>query len=230
MPPPNAFFAVYGGHGGSSAAQHLKSRLHLLLAADMRLWRESPRDALLNAFALSESELRQMYDHQPEDTSGSCACVGLLRGRRLLVASVGDCRLLLLRAEGSSESYVQLTTDHRATESSEQKRILRAGGQITDGRVWGALMPSRTLGDFPYKDKGPGLSAEPEIFEYEVTPEDKCASPATPPGLAMRYRLQPLTPRSAPVSSVSRRAQVPCDGFGWSLRRALEQGYRACGM
>ena len=57
----------------------------------------------------------------------------------------------------------------------EQKRIKQAGGQISDGRVWGALMPSRTLGDFPWKDKGPGLSAEPEIVEYEVTPDDKCA-------------------------------------------------------
>lgn len=61
----------------------------------------------------------------------------------------------------------------RATEPSEQSRILKAGGSISDGRVWGALIPSRTLGDFPWKDKGPGLSAEPDIFEMEITAEDK---------------------------------------------------------
>ena len=87
-PPPHAFFGVYDGHGGSSAAQHLASRLHLLLAADLALWRESPREAMLNAFALAESELRQVYETNPEDKSGSCACVGMLRGRRLVVASV----------------------------------------------------------------------------------------------------------------------------------------------
>ena len=43
------------------------------------------------------------------------------------------------------------------------------GGQITDGRVWGGLIPSRTLGDFPWKDKGPGLIATPEEVELEVT-------------------------------------------------------------
>ena len=41
------------------------------------------------------------------------------------------------------------------------------GGRV-DGRVWGALIPSRTLGDFPWKDKGPGLIATPEEVELEV--------------------------------------------------------------
>ena len=175
VPPPNAFFGVYDGHGGSAAAQHLASRLHLLLASDPELWRLSPREAMLHAFVLAESELRHSYEQNPEDKSGACACVGLLRGRRLFVASVGDCRMVLLRSEGAPEPCVQMTHDHRATDSREQKRILKAGGQITDGRVWGALMPSRTLGDFPWKDKGPGLSAEPEISEYEITPDDKYA-------------------------------------------------------
>ena len=172
-PPSHCFFGVYDGHGGSSAAQHLASRLHLLLAADPALWRESPRQAMINAFALAESELRQTYERDREDHSGSCACVGLLRGRRLTVAHTGDCRMVLLRGETCHEPVVQMTRDHRATEPSEQKRILRSGGKISDGRVWGALMPSRTLGDFPWKDKGPGLSAEPEICEYEITPDDK---------------------------------------------------------
>ena len=66
-----------------------------------------------------------------------------------------------------------MTHDHRATDPDEQKRVLKAGGQISDGRVWGALMPSRTLGDFPWKDKGPGLTADPEVFEYEVMPDDR---------------------------------------------------------
>ena len=172
-PPPNVFFGVYDGHGGSSTAQHLANRLHVLLAADSSVWRDAPREALINAFALCEGELRRNYEAHPDDKSGSCACVGLLRGRRLLIASAGDCRALLVRAEGTPTPLVQMTRDHRATEPREQKRILKEGGQIKDGRVWGALMPSRTLGDFPWKDKGPGLSPEPEIFECEVGPDDR---------------------------------------------------------
>jgi serine/threonine protein phosphatase PrpC len=74
-----------------------------------------------------------------------------VRGHRLIVGWTGDCRALLLRPEGHAKECVQLTTDHRATESKENSRILKAGGEIKDGRVWGALMPSRTLGDFPWK-------------------------------------------------------------------------------
>ena len=173
IPPANAFFAVYDGHGGSTAAQHLASRLHLLLAADVPTWRDSPRQALVNAFALAEAELRQLHENNPEDKSGACATVGLLRGHRLLIASLGDCRALLIRREGHAEECVQMTHDHRATDSRERQRILRAGGQISDGRVWGALMPSRTFGDFPWKDRGPGLSAEPEVMEYEIGAADK---------------------------------------------------------
>ena len=45
--------------------------------------------------------------------------------------------------------------------------------QVSDGRVWGALIPSRTIGDFPWKDKGPGLSAEPEVVVRELTAADR---------------------------------------------------------
>ena len=39
--------------------------------------------------------------------------------------------------------------------------------------MWGALIPSRTLGDFPWKEKGPGLVATPEAREFEVTADVK---------------------------------------------------------
>ena len=80
---------------------------------------------------------------------------------------------MLLRSESHAQPHVQLTTDHRAMESKERSRILKAGGQIKDERVWGALTPSRTLGDFPWKDMGPGLTAEPELIEREIGPDDK---------------------------------------------------------
>ena len=80
--------------------------------------------------------------------------------------------MLLLRGENHHEMCRQMTKDHRATDAEERHRILKEGGQITDGRVWGALIPSRTLGDFPWKVK-PGLSAMPEMIEYEVTEADK---------------------------------------------------------
>jgi len=174
--PPNAFFGVYDGHGGSDSASYAAANLHLLVGADEQRWRLDPADAVLHGYALVEQELRQLYESQ-QDRSGSCALTVLLRGHRLIVAGLGDCRAVMVRGEPHKEPYAQLSTDQRATESSEQKRILRCGGQISDGRLWGALIPSRTLGDFPWKDKGPkdtpALSSVPQIIEYEITPDDK---------------------------------------------------------
>jgi len=168
---------VYDGHGGAGASTHAANRLHLHLNADADSWRLSPQDALLRAFTLTEAELRHTYDAVGEgkgrDKSGTCALVALLRGSRLFVGGLGDCRALLVRGDGHAQPFVQLTTDQRATESGEQARILKAGGQITDGRVWGALIPSRTLGDFPWKDRGPGLSATPDISAHEISADDK---------------------------------------------------------
>ena len=65
-------------------------------------------------------------------------------------------------------------------------RVVKAGGEISDGRVWGSLMPSRTLGDFPWKTK-PGLIAEPEITEIELGPDDKCAHARNAPERDDRY-------------------------------------------
>ena len=50
------------------------------------------------------------------------------------------------------------------------------GGQITDGRVWGGLIPSRTLGDFWDKSaerKGSGLYAEDKAPKPAVATLEK---------------------------------------------------------
>ncbi|KAL3906317.1 MAG: hypothetical protein SGPRY_010597 [Prymnesium sp.] len=176
-PPSNSFFAVYDGHGGVGCCTYASSKLHLHLNADAELWRTHPSKALLAAFSKAESELRHSYDSTPDskaaDKSGTCALVALLRGSRLYIAGLGDCRALLVRSESHPHPFQQLTVDQRATESGEQARILKAGGQISNGRVWGALIPSRTLGDFPWKDRGPGLSSIPEISTFEISAEDK---------------------------------------------------------
>ena len=140
---------------------------------DEEVWRTTPSEALAAAFAQTELELRGSYECGDLDKSGTCGLTVLTRGHRLFIGCLGDCRALLVRGDDNPRPWVQLTTDQRATESFEHKRIKEAGGTVTDGRISGALIPSRTLGDFPWKDRGPGLSCEPEITEYEVTADDK---------------------------------------------------------
>ena len=103
---------------------------------------------------------------------------------------MGDCRALLIRSSTHPTPYVQLTVDQRATEPSERSRVIKAGGQIEDGRVWGALMPSRTLGDFPWKDRGPGVEQSP-IPSLSPTSVESPALPIPPSFHTARIRLAP---------------------------------------
>ncbi|KAF4728515.1 hypothetical protein FOZ63_011024 [Perkinsus olseni] len=57
--------------------------------------------------------------------------------------------------------------DMKATASYERRRISKAGGNVTDGRVAGVLEPSRTIGDFDVKMRIP-----PDVIT--VTPEVRC--------------------------------------------------------
>ena len=174
-PPSHGFYAVYDGHGGSECASYASSNLHLHLDDEEERWREEPAAALRAAFVRSELELRAEFERSGSNKSGTCALAALMRGHRLIVANLGDCRALLLRSQAHPQSMVQLTTDQRATEPAEHKRITSAGGHVVDGRVLGVLIPSRTLGDFPWKDRegGGAISSEPEVIEYAVQPEDK---------------------------------------------------------
>lgn len=45
-----------------------------------------------------------------------------------------------------------MSVDHKPDEESEKKRIIKAGGTVSDGRINNNLNLSRSLGDFSYKN------------------------------------------------------------------------------
>lgn len=87
--------------------------------------------------------------------SGSTATVALVKRNRLIVANVGDSRLVICR-NGRS---LDITTEHRlygrgATVQSEIQRVESVGGWVEDGRVCGLLAVSRAFGDWELKEEG----------------------------------------------------------------------------
>ena len=69
---------------------------------------------------------------------------------QLVGAAVGDSRAVLSR-DGVAEP---LTQDHRLEVNREEReRVLKAGGEIKNGRMWGDLQTSRSIGDLPYKKR-----------------------------------------------------------------------------
>ena len=91
--------------------------------------------------------------------AGSTASTAVLVGDRLLVANVGDSRVVACRAG----SAIPLSTDHKPDRSDERQRIEEAGGFVIWAGTWrvgGVLAVSRVFGDKLLKAY---VVADPEI-------------------------------------------------------------------
>ncbi|KAF5743372.1 Phosphatase 2C family protein isoform 1 [Tripterygium wilfordii] len=80
-------------------------------------------------------------------TSGSTACVAIIRNNQLVVANAGDSRCVISR---KGQAY-NLSRDHKPDLEAEKERILKAGGFIHAGRVNGSLNLARAIGDMEFK-------------------------------------------------------------------------------
>ena len=125
-----------------------------------------------------------------KDPSGSCGIIALIQQNKLIIANVGDSRLVLFKKSALFFS----TEDHKPGSPSEKSRIEKAGGTIyqtpslfplhqngkeieTPWRVLpGRLSVSRTFGDVEAKDSKfggiPGVVLTlPDITEIELDDE-----------------------------------------------------------
>ncbi|KAJ7515595.1 hypothetical protein O6H91_22G019600 [Diphasiastrum complanatum] len=156
------YAAVFDGHAGFSSVKFLRNELYKECMAALQggLLLESNdvgviKDALSAAFLQTDRRLLSWLDELREDNeSGSTATVMFLRADRLIVAHVGDSRLVLSCA-GKAE---ELSADHRPfgnskTSLAEIKRVKDAGGWVRDGRVCGSLSVSRAFGDILLKTR-----------------------------------------------------------------------------
>ncbi|KAF8400506.1 hypothetical protein HHK36_013804 [Tetracentron sinense] len=92
-------------------------------------------------------------------TSGSTACVAIIRNKQLVVANAGDSRCVISR---KGQAY-NLSRDHKPELEVEKDRILKAGGFIHAGRVNGSLNLARAIGDMEFK-QNKFLPAEKQII------------------------------------------------------------------
>lgn len=97
--------------------------------------------------------LREMIDpkEQPDAKismfTGCTANVLAIKDKKLYFANAGDSRSVLCK---KGTAY-PMSSDHKPSIPLELKRIERAGGWVSDGRVLGNLNLSRGLGDSEYK-------------------------------------------------------------------------------
>lgn len=167
-----SFVSVFDGHGGSKCSQYLTENMHLRLMGHSNF--ESFLNAqtiLLDTFKACEDEWNQFADPINE-FSGSCAIASMICGLDVVIAHAGDCRAV---ARMGKKTF-QLTKDHRPSDPMEKARIYAAGGFIKNGRVMGALAPSRGFGDLDVKRKAPSpdvVISEPDITTLRMEPSQK---------------------------------------------------------
>ncbi|XVF35688.1 hypothetical protein REPUB_Repub18cG0167600 [Reevesia pubescens] len=107
-------------------------------------------------------------------TSGSTACVAVLRNSQLIVANAGDSRCVISR---KGQAY-NLSRDHKPDLEAEKERILKAGGFIHAGRINGSLNLARAIGDMEFKQNKflPAekqiVTANPDINTVELCDDD----------------------------------------------------------
>ncbi|KAL7246022.1 hypothetical protein ACSBR2_001202 [Camellia fascicularis] len=157
-----AFFGVFDGHGGSRTAEYLKNNLFKNLSSHPDFITDT-KSAIVESFRQTDVDYLNEEKGQQKD-AGSTASTAMLLGDRLLVANVGDSRVVACRAG----SAIPLSIDHKPDRSDERQRIEQAGGFIIWAGTWrvgGVLAVSRAFGDKLLK---PYVVAEPEIQEEEI--------------------------------------------------------------
>lgn len=114
------------------------------------------------------SRLFGKYPRADFDQSGSCGCVVLETEDNYIVANLGDSRAIF--SDGS-----RITSDHTTMSLTEIARLYEAGGWTIQNRLFGALVPTRTFGNFIYKKLGKNgemaLSNKPEVFVIPRNPD-----------------------------------------------------------
>uniref|UniRef100_A0A1D1Y2H2 protein-serine/threonine phosphatase n=1 Tax=Anthurium amnicola TaxID=1678845 RepID=A0A1D1Y2H2_9ARAE len=157
-----AFFGVFDGHGGSRAAEYLKNNLFSNLSKHPDFIRDT-KSAIVEAFKQTDADFLDEEKGQQKD-AGSTASTAVLIGDKLLVANVGDSRVVACRAG----SAIPLSIDHKPDRSDERQRIENAGGFVIWAGTWrvgGVLAVSRAFGDKLLKQY---VVAEPEIEEEQI--------------------------------------------------------------
>ena len=194
--PDLYFFGVCDGHGfyGGEVSGFVKQRLPALLSANPHIYL-NPKKALTTEILRCNSELQQLK--VDINFSGTTLICVLIKGSTLFCANVGDSRALVARqindtstgtSSGRHWMSIALSRDHKPDDKNESIRIIQSNGRVESyqdengnpvgpARVWlktqdlPGLAMSRSLGDAVASSVG--VIPEPEILEFNLTPEDK---------------------------------------------------------
>ncbi|KAI9225879.1 MAG: phosphatase 2C-like domain-containing protein [Piptocephalis tieghemiana] len=188
-----SLYGVFDGHGsnGAQAATYIQSILPGLFRSRKDNFLSDPHATIRDIFQESNSLL---CEDEEIDTylSGTTASLVIITPNRLIIAHLGDSRIVLAQKHISGDiRAIEMTRDHTCYDPNELDRVLKAGARVqqmpqdSEGntsrldaplRIFKGSLPypgivvSRALGDDSARRLG--VSCIPDIREVPVTTDD----------------------------------------------------------
>ncbi|KAJ2400332.1 Protein phosphatase 2C 2 [Coemansia sp. RSA 2559] len=170
-----AFFAVYDGHGGQTAAKFAGAEIHDFIIKDENYAKGDYAAAMTSGYLAADVVLRENPE-MVNDSSG-CTAVSVLLAKdgSAYCGNAGDSRCII----STKGQAVALSHDHKPTDDIEFNRITSGGGYVEFGRVNGNLALSRAIGDFEFKNNrtlSPEkqiVTAMPDVIKHTISADDE---------------------------------------------------------
>jgi len=163
-----SFFGIFDGHSGSDAAIYLKSNLGKIFQNYLNQTNNDINKSLIQSFSKIDNEIIAKFN----ESGSTCTVIFIYKDQNLnkkifYCANVGDSKCYLI----TTKNIKQISIDHNCNDKNEVERIKKSGGIVFNGRVFGTLILTRSIGDKELKKYG--VINEPSIYKKEIDNEDK---------------------------------------------------------
>ena len=190
--PNLSYFAIFDGHGGKDVASFLSINLHHFLIDEINNINFGTNDeenisniieSIKSAFMKIDQNI--LANENFTNDVGSTATLifiyynnlneNILNNndngnknveRTLICANIGDSNGYLITKSNIS----QITKPHKCEDTSEVQRIKGTGGIVFQGRIFGKLILTRTLGD--KEKKKYGVIPVPDFYTKKIEKDD----------------------------------------------------------
>ena len=191
--PNLSYFAIFDGHGGKDVASFLSINLHHFLIDEINNINFGTNDeenisniieSIKSAFMKIDQNILSnenftndvgstatlifiYYNNLNENILNSNNDNGNKNVERILIcANIGDSNGYLITKSNIS----QITKPHKCEDTSEVQRIKGTGGIVFQGRIFGKLILTRTLGDKEMKKYG--VIPVPDFYTKKIEKDD----------------------------------------------------------
>jgi len=183
-------FCIFDGHGenGRRVSEWCEKNMPTYLSNAIAEGRQGQLlNRITDAYRAADQALLQEFGYAAVEDSGTTMAAVMNKGDLLLIAGLGDSRVVLGLEEEGVLGAQAVTLDQSPSVAAERKRIEAAGGEVRGqgvGRVYAAgqkfpgLAVSRAFGDADGKKYG--VTVDPQFIGWKIRPEcDWCVIAAS---------------------------------------------------